>query len=345
MTKRKTASSRNLPTAAEWKRLYRAAEELKKLAPWRVLYDMDIITIVLPGHEEPFYCSVLGRGGETYGVCVYPGKDALIRFYRMASGSSPYAVNMFEQKCLMCNYGDREEVAREDRMVMQELGLRFRGHNNWIYFRAMEPGYYPWFLNAKQVGVLAEVLENLIMACSYLLRGDIQVDFEAGETLLRFYSDNDDQWLNTKAAMPAIPSEQRYVEMADELLVARLKRQKKKVAPVEIDAFYIPTPVQERKDEIPRLPYVCMLVDRTSGLVLNQNMGERDEDPVDTILSVLIPFIEKYGKPDTIYMRDERMGAVIGTLCKDIGVRTVMGKEMRAMDTVIEELSNLMGNA
>lgn len=50
----------------QWNELYDVTINIKKLEPWNYLWDMDIITIILPGYEEPFYCSVMGRGGQCY---------------------------------------------------------------------------------------------------------------------------------------------------------------------------------------------------------------------------------------------------------------------------------------
>lgn len=337
--------TRKMVATEQWQRLYEVASRLKSMELWRILWDTDIVTLQLPNREDLVFCSVMGRSGACYGIGVYPGSDSFSRLQRLMSsdGKNPAGMDTFEQKCLMCYYGDREELDSRDRAVMKELGLKFRGRNQWIYFRAMEPGYTPWFLDAEQAVLLADALENLFMACTYLLRGDIQVDFEGGETLLRFYSKERKEWLNTAVEMPPIPSQQPSLRLQDELLVARLKKQKKLAVQLELDSFYIPTPVQERKDEVPYLPRVTVLADRKQGLLLDQHITQPDELFEGILISMLVTFIVKHGRPAAIYVRDDRLACLLKDTCADIGVSLISGQAMPVTDEFFEGMLNFMG--
>ncbi|OGO93620.1 MAG: hypothetical protein A2Y17_00745 [Clostridiales bacterium GWF2_38_85] len=77
------------------------------------------------------------RNGECYGIGVYPGYESIMGFYSLlnASENEPLSYTMNLQNCLMCYFGDRDELAPEEREIIKGLGLKFRGQNNWIYFR------------------------------------------------------------------------------------------------------------------------------------------------------------------------------------------------------------------
>jgi len=60
----------------QWTELYETAKNIKEIAPWDDLWDTDLVTIILPEHKEPFYCSV-GRGGECYAMGIYLGYRGL----------------------------------------------------------------------------------------------------------------------------------------------------------------------------------------------------------------------------------------------------------------------------
>ncbi len=97
------------------------ANGLKMLSPWEFLWESDLITIQLPEHVEPVYCSVMGHGGESFGVGLYPGYESIAGFFRMKD-SPPDEENwtsLFQQNCLMCHFGDREDVMPQDREVMK----------------------------------------------------------------------------------------------------------------------------------------------------------------------------------------------------------------------------------
>ena len=200
MSKKKSSPSpiRTEPSLEQWEALYEVANNLKKLAPWRALSDTDILVLQLPGQEEPVYCSVMGSGGMSYGISVYPGRESFARLRRIIEQDehSRPELLMLEQDCLVCNFGDREEIEPQDRAVMKELGLRFRGRGQWIYFRSMAPGQFPWFLDAEQAELLTSALQNLAMLCLCYMEGKLTADFDAGETLTRWYDPEKDVWMN-----------------------------------------------------------------------------------------------------------------------------------------------------
>ena len=79
-----TAPERIKPSTDQWRTLYDAAAELKALAPWEKLDNMNLIVITLPGEEEPYFCSLLGNGGQAYGVAVYPWLRCVFTAYAAA---------------------------------------------------------------------------------------------------------------------------------------------------------------------------------------------------------------------------------------------------------------------
>ena len=72
-----------------FKELYQITLKIKKLEPWKYLYDVDLITIIVPNREEPVYCSIMGRGKEHYGIGVYPGVNQLLGLLKISEGKIP----------------------------------------------------------------------------------------------------------------------------------------------------------------------------------------------------------------------------------------------------------------
>lgn len=57
----------------QWKILYEAATRIKELKPWEKFWDMDLIGIRYGADEETVFFSILGHGGDCYGIAVYEG--------------------------------------------------------------------------------------------------------------------------------------------------------------------------------------------------------------------------------------------------------------------------------
>lgn len=333
------------PTLEQWSKLYEVAGVINKLAPWDFFWDRDLVTIMLPGREEPVYCSVMGRIGECYAIGIYPGYEAVMSYYRLANhpADEPFYFTGYEQNCLICHYGDREEVLPKDREILKKLGLRFRGRNEWIYFRAMQPGFFPWFIDAGQADILIQSLENFVMACRHLLEGKLEVDFEGGETLLRFYSPEKELWLNTAAKMPPIQFTLPALIIKDDILIARLKSKKQHNKQIEFEVAYFPAPIQARKEDRPYLPQLIMLADKKSGLPLNQHVFKPGETIEDAILEMIAGYIVKHGRPSVIYVRDNRTACYLDDLCRKLDIKLVQGKGMPVSNALFKSMLDFMG--
>lgn len=333
--------ARTEPSLEQWEALYEVAGNLKKLAPWRALADTDILVLQLPGQSEPVYCSVMGQGDMSYGIAVYPGNEALARLYRIIDQDAySQELLILEQNCLVCNFGGREEIEAGDRAVMKQLGLRFRGQGQWIYFRAMKPGQFPWFLDAEQAALLTAALQNLFMLCRCYMEGKLQVDFDAGRTLKRWYDPEKDLWLNAVVPMPA-PRMERTLDLQDDLLLARLKRGKKTAARLEVDSFYLPLPIQKDKQAPPVGVHMALLVDKDSGLVLDQQFAGPDDPDYVVAPSMLVNYMEEHGRPSAVYVRSDWMGSLLRNTCKAVGVRLVEDEGIPELDS---RLHDLMGS-
>lgn len=330
--------ARTEPSLEQWEALYEIAGNLKKLAPWQVLADTDILVLQLPGQNEPVYCSVMGNGGISCGIAVYPGNESLVRLRRIIDHDAyRQELLMLEQNCLSCNFGDREEIEAGDRAVMKQLGLRFRGRGQWIYFRAMKPGQFPWFLDAEQAELLTSALQNLFMLCSHYMADKLHVDFDAGETLTRWYDPEKGMWMNGVIPMPA-PKLERTLDLQDDLLLARLKRGKKTSVRLEVDSFYLPLPIQEDKQAPPVGVHMALLIDKDSGLVLDQRFAGPDDPDYTVAPSTLVHYMEEYGRPAAVYVRSDWMGSLLRNTCKAVGVRLVEDEGVPVLDELLDHM-------
>ncbi|MCL2774481.1 MAG: hypothetical protein FWD71_14220 [Oscillospiraceae bacterium] len=333
------------PSVLQWSELYETANNIKKIAPWDYMWDSNLITVILPEHKEPFYCSVMGRNGECYAIGIYLGYKGIESLRRIVEGNlngEPAFISGFEQNCLMCFFGDREELNDKDRDILKTLKLRFRGHNDWIYFRSMRPGYYPWHIDSEQADVLIQTLKNFIPAFTDLRDGKVNVDFENGETLIRSYSAEKDKWTNTVTRIEdvAIKVKIPAVIINDGALIEALKKQKKNSAALELEAAYLPAPIQENKNEAPYLGKIVILSDKRTCMPLGQSLIKPGEPVDEAIINILAGYIRKYGRPASLYVRDDRTAAFVDDLFRKIDVKLIIGMGMPSTDAI---LTNMLG--
>lgn len=332
------------PLLKQWTSLYNLAAEIKEIQPWDKLWDIDIITIKLPNYDEPAFVSIMGQGGNTYGIGVYYGYESFLKLSSLISQDidTPSSMELFTQDCITCYFGDREEIEPEDREIMNKLGLKFRGRNAWTYFRSMKPGLYPWFINREQAELMIEVFQNFLEAYKYMISSDEKIDFEKGETLFRYYSEEDKEWKNTSKQISEFIKYGSLTVLKDELLLKQLEKQPKNNSELEYDIFYFPTPIQENKKDVPFLPAMALLVSVSTGEILDQFIMDKKHGRENITFGIIINHIMENGRPSKIYVRDHRIANILIYLCEKIDVKLEIGKGMPVINTFFENFLEFM---
>jgi len=338
---------RTEPTLQQWKELHEVAQNIKALAPWNYLYDQNWVVLQLPGRDEPVYCSVMGALGECYGIAIYPNNASIARLLRMAEAleDEPEWVHMFMQNCLVCFFGDREEVEPEDRAVMKELDIKYRGRGQWIYFRASREGCAPYFIDQEDAALAIDTLQNFYMALIPYLEGRLKVDFEKKEIIYRFYNEKKDAWYTTNAKWPEPLHFTSDITIIDnEEFLAEMRQAKQIACRLELDLPYLPMPIPEGKRGVPRCPQLIIAVDADSGQILAHKVRAEDDDrdTADTLLNILEEFIRQNGRPKEIHTRSVFVGIPLHDFCEKVGIVLKM-EGVPKIDEMLGAFMKIMG--
>src|SRR5262245_61281587 len=154
--------SEKTPTIEEWGRLYVAAGRVKEMAPWKWMMEDDVFGVRNSERDEIGFVSVMGSGGEHFAVALYQGAVALYDFLALGEADSVETERVLEIPQLQASFEDRGRLEREDRDIIKNLGLKFRGANSWPMFRNYAPGMFPWFLTSSEARFLTTALEQLL---------------------------------------------------------------------------------------------------------------------------------------------------------------------------------------
>ena len=175
----------NSPSLEEWRRLYEASVAVKALAPWEWMTEDIIFGVQSPDTDQIGFVSVMGMLGEHFAIAVYLGAKGLYGFWAVeAEAEGDYPEHILEIPQLQASWEDRNTLRPEDRAIIKELGLKFRGRNEWPMFRSYRPGYAPWFLEAEEARFLADVLEQALDVIERLDKDQTLLELEDEESYL-----------------------------------------------------------------------------------------------------------------------------------------------------------------
>ncbi len=329
------------PSLEQWKALYEAAAEFKKIKAWEWMYDSDIFGVQDPDTGETGYCSVMGALGELYALAVYLGAEGLNGYLKVQAGKSAPDDMIYTQKCLMASFESRKVLQSRDMKVIRELGLRFRGRSAWPEFRSYLPGYHPWYLTAPEAVFLTHALRQTREVALLVKAGKdlIYRPRKKGLYLVRVPRKDGKglSWENEQQAPAPLPAKSDDDPSAGAIDEIRLQKIKKKNPargePVEIDFFYSPTPVQEGRER-PVYPYVTLFVSHRSGLVLGTTIST-GANYRSELRREFVELMERVGAlPEEILVSKEEVRDVLKPFTDALKIKVVPVEKLEVLNRI-----------
>ncbi len=334
------------PTLEQWKALYEEAISFKQSKCWEWMTNGHMFGVQNPESGEIGYCSILGNGGEVFGLSVYMGTKGLHSIMSMFAGELDEDPR-FTQDALLLSFDSRDELYPRELKLIKELGLKFRGAHAWPTFRVYEPGFVPWpDLTQEQAVFFARALQQAReIALEYRQDPDALFHEDEETFLVRVPSRTEggivwsNEWLSPEpldegASVQAVP--------IDELRLTKAKKSAKGSAGSwEIDCFFMPIPIDEGGR--PFYPKMFLIVDQSSGQVLKHGLGDKTQI-ADDMAEAFLTLVEqlKY-VPDEIWAVKEEVYVYLRQILRAFGPQAYLTDELPALEEAREGLLHYFG--
>jgi hypothetical protein len=339
--------SEKKPTPEEWGRLYAAARRVKEMAPWEWMMEDEVFGVRNPEREEIGFVSVMGAAGQHFAVALYQGSDAIYDFLALSEEGSDGqpdrigAERLLEIPQLQASFEDRGRLQKEDRDIIKKLDLKFRGANSWPMFRNYAPGMFPWFLTSSEARFLTTALEQLLDVAPRV-RDDEDILFGEGDDdfLVRVPRAEKARlvWADKIVRIPEPEKKEATPSPLDPQSLESLKKLPEVTNVLEIELTMLPTPVREKKER-PFFPYMLMLAEAQSGMILGNDMLQplpsldamRAELPVKVAEHLLRLGV----KPLKINVRTETTAKSLAPMAEELGIRIKLSPKLPAIDAAL----------
>lgn len=332
-------------TIEQWKELYEVATRIKEMKPWNKFWDLDIIGIREGNEEDTTFYSILGHGGDCYGIVVYEGYEGLNDFMMLTMQEQlnlPTDYVMFSQNNLTCYWGNREELTDKQRKNIKEMGYKYRGKNQWLYFLSFEAGYYPYNLNQDEVIRMTNYFLNLELALRQYESVQVDVDFENGEMYYFEFGEDKESWNFGAKVLPFSSFQFGNLIITDEELMADLQKVSKCNAVLEADIAILGVSVNDKKYKRPANPATCMIADAESGMMLKCELQQPEDDTIVSLAEALIGFIFQYGAPKEVRVSNVLVEAGVEQICQICGIKLRRVKNLPIIEEFREGMRRFM---
>ena len=336
----------NPPRLEEWKRLYDLMAQVKEFAPWEWMEEDDIFGVQLPETGEQGFVSVMGMLGEHFAVAVYQGTKGLGGFWEMYSQGPKLAPEFVLQiPQLQASFEDRELISKEDRDVMKKLGLKFRGAHAWPQFRSYRPGCFPWHIEKNEAEMLTCALEQLLQVAPRFKENPnlFEPTDDEHDYLLRVNKNG--KWEDSVKRVTLRQDMTLDVVMNEEALEDLRKMMPGKLT-LEIDLYMMEEPVQEKAKERPFFPFMLMLADHDSGMILNVDLLTplpSMETMWSEVPAIVVEKLAGGFPPKEIQVKDDMLYLLLQPVAQELGFNLKKESRLKMIGRARRELRNFMG--
>lgn len=329
----------NTPSQEDWQKLYDLMIQVKTLAPWEWMRELDVFGVQHPDTEELGFVSVMGMVGEHYAVAVYLGAEGLYGFIGLeTSGPNIDMQQFFEVPQLQAAFEDRNELHARDRKIIRDLGLKFRGKQAWPTFRSHRPGCYPWFLEAAEARFLIVVLEQLVDVAPRLKANPSLFNVAANDQYFaRVPVHENDTVTWEDRIIQVAPPESPMLELTMNLgALEALKKLPQGKQVVEMDFFIFPSPIQEERNARPAFPYVLLSVDGASGMIL----GTELLSPLPSLQAmwelipetIVVQLANAGVRPQIVRVQSDLLAQLLQPLVEELGFNVVKRSRLSRLE-------------
>lgn len=341
------------PIEKEWKRLYELVVRVKELAPWEWMYEDQIFGVQNPETEEIGFVSVMGIGGEHFGISVYLGAEGLFGFdelhyealEEMDNADEDYeesALKLFDIPQLQASFENRERLEKDDHAVIKKLGLKFRGSHNYPLFRSIVPGFLPYYITSDESRFLAFVFEQILEVTPRVqedeeLLEDTDIDEKYQSYLVRLPKNESGKivWHEEHLVISPPPDKDISVTIPTEVMEEIRHFPQNKNLVIEIDLFHSPSPVAE-KGKRPFIPKMLMLADGQKGLILGFQLLSSQETELENFTQLVANIFESLKKlevrPHEIQVSSDYLFEIFKSFTQQLNIKLKQVDELEAVE-------------
>ena len=289
--------------------------------------------------EEPAFCSISGKGGESWGLNVYETLEDYQGFINLSLSKGGLTKGAFmELNNLSFYYLDREELSAEMLKVIKDCGMKFRGRQRWLSFDALQSGYIPYIYNQAEVRRMTNYLRVLNDAIRYYTGTKVDdVAFHRNEAYLYFFDEKKNSWTWRSYDLPDRTFRCK-VPLLDEKEVKKLVELPQNKREIEVDILYTDGRLTDELFEKPLSIHLPLFVDHEIGLVLKQDVLNPEREKIEVIIAMLLELIEKEGRPQKIFIRNPEIHSILKEICEICEIQLILCEKLEEVLNVEKEL-------
>lgn len=314
---------------AAWSALLERAEAFRDLAPWRWINGTSILGVRDQRSGQIDWCNIMGQGGQTFGVAIYPGDAGLGNIQRLLKDGPDEFDAAIQQSALVLSFNDRDYVAKDMAAILKACGRRYRGTSAWPELIVHDPGYFPLPpQDVEHLQRITAILESLLGMCAQAAKEPGWDMHDAQDRPWVAKADLSGMTAVVREVMPTIAAPPLPVIPIDEVAVARVRAKPRRAGSAVLIDWFVGSAVIDGSEAEGRPYFIThvMAFDPKSGMVLGMEMGRLADVWKDTA-KLILKISETTGVPAQVMLRRPEALTVLGPLATALGTELSLRPE------------------
>ena len=317
-----------------WKYFYEVAIKVRDAKPWKQVFIDDLIAVKYK--RKTYYCCIMGQAELNPSISIYCGKEGLSEVGAMLDGldegwNGTYVAG--DQNCLVCYFGDREEVPQDQMEIIHALKPGFRGKGKWVFCKRAASRFYPVTPDNKEIEIMTHVFEGLLYGLEQLKNE--QPDWKNNYFCVSYKSKTGSWEASTIQHLDCMfkyPS----VVIDDKVLIREMKRQPVLNEVWFVDNNYLFVPME---DETGRLvnPLMFLFVNLATELIEDMKLIDPDETEETVVINSVIDKILANGIPEAIVTRCPRIYYALENICETMNIDLLVDSDNK-LDYLLKDV-------
>ena len=331
-------------------RLYKLAFSYRAAKLWNRLYDQELFAVTLSTGRIG-YCCVMGKEGPHQALALYPGREELESYFKLFTCSMDEVDTfraqeiMHGQDCLQCAFECKARLTQEEldeaHLYGKAQGITFRGKNAFPQFVRYRPMRLPIsMISAEDTELMSDALDAALELAHRLdSEGKEACGFSEDPAQIPLLTrDPEGGYLWSIHEIPMLPlPTYPSPELEDELMLARVKRQKRTGATwhCELIAHPEPVPLPESGPSLEMVfPYTLFVADLEAEMVYCTHGVQDCEEDAGTLVWEFASLMMEAGKPIQVFVRDDRTEALLKRFMETVSIPLIRQEQ----DDILEEV-------
>ena len=311
-----------------WSEILTRAEAFRELAPWQFIQGTSLLGVRDPVSGEIDWCSIMGQGGQTFGVAIYHGTAGLRSLQHMFEHGPDEFDAILQQSAHVLTFNDRNDITKDMAVILKACDRRYRGANAWPELIHHDPGFFP--LPPRDVATLTRIKTVLYCLFCMFINAAKNPGWDRADDQDRAWvalPEADGKTPIIRQAIAVVPSLSLPVIAVDEVRVGRIRAQGRAAGNQVLIDWFPGDAVIDGPDAAGR-PYFAMHLlafDTRTGMILAAEVSRFATVWTD-LGQLLLRISEQGGGPSQVCVRRSEALTILGPLAQALGTKIAVQK-------------------